>query len=151
MTDSEDPPPSPSDVGGAPIDFARLTVIAERLVTDDRFARVEERPAFAPDRVVCHYEPGFYRHTSSVLDSRSCGTRTTTFPFTITNRTRTARSIVAGTDLHRITTPAITSIPAPMDRFRVPTRPIPSTGVTFSRQCSLKSTPGNERSGSEMD
>lgn len=48
------------DVHGASVDFDRLAVIAERLRTDERFARVTSRPSFAPDRLVCVYEPGFY-------------------------------------------------------------------------------------------
>lgn len=48
------------DVGGAPIDFDRLDVVADRLSADDRFDRIENRPEFAPDRSVCVYDPGFY-------------------------------------------------------------------------------------------
>ena len=45
---------------GAPVDFDRLDVVRERLETDDRFARIDERPEFAPDRVVCVYDSRFY-------------------------------------------------------------------------------------------
>ena len=46
----------PMDGGsGAPVDFDRLAVIAERLSTDDRFTRIEIQPEFAPDRLVCLY------------------------------------------------------------------------------------------------
>jgi hypothetical protein len=50
----------PTDGGsGAPVDFDRLTVIAKRLATDDRFARIDVQPGFAPDRLVCVYDSGF--------------------------------------------------------------------------------------------
>ncbi|ELZ13878.1 hypothetical protein C479_03496 [Halovivax asiaticus JCM 14624] len=45
---------------GAPVDFDRLTLVGERLATDDRFAEVTEQPAFAPDRLVCVYDRRFY-------------------------------------------------------------------------------------------
>jgi hypothetical protein len=48
------------DVSGAPVDFARLNVVAERFATDERFTGIEIQPKFAPDRIVCHYDPGFY-------------------------------------------------------------------------------------------
>jgi len=48
------------DVQGAPIDLDRLDIIAERLATDDRFTKIEIKPQFAPDRIVCHYDTGFY-------------------------------------------------------------------------------------------
>ena len=48
------------DGSGAPVDFDRLEIIAERLSTDDRFDRVEATPDFAPDRVVAVYDSGFY-------------------------------------------------------------------------------------------
>jgi hypothetical protein len=48
------------DVSGASIDFARLNVVAERFATDDRFTGIETQPEFAPDRIVCRYDPGFY-------------------------------------------------------------------------------------------
>lgn len=51
----------PTDDGsGAPVDFDRLGVIVERLSTDDRFTRIDVPPEFAPDRIVCVYDPGFY-------------------------------------------------------------------------------------------
>ena len=52
-----DEPGKPSDTDrsadGAPVDFDRLGIVRDRLATDERFARVEDRPGFAPDRVVC--------------------------------------------------------------------------------------------------
>jgi hypothetical protein len=45
---------------GAPIDFARLDAIRERIATDERFARIDEQPEVAPDRLVCVYESDFY-------------------------------------------------------------------------------------------
>lgn len=62
MTGADDESAS-SDASGAPVDFDRLEVVAERLSGDDRFDRVEERPAFAPDRVVCVYVHGLYPST----------------------------------------------------------------------------------------
>jgi len=60
MSGGRDDAHSMDDVSGAPIDFDRLNVVAERFATDDRFTRVEVQPEFAPDRVVCRYDPGFY-------------------------------------------------------------------------------------------
>lgn len=45
---------------GAPVDWDRLDLIADRLASSERFQRVESEPEFAPDRVVCVYEPGLY-------------------------------------------------------------------------------------------
>jgi hypothetical protein len=61
MSDGGDDVGSTDGASGAPVDFDRLTVISERFATDDRFSEVEITPEFAPDRVVCHYESGFYR------------------------------------------------------------------------------------------
>lgn len=47
-------------VTGAPIDFDRLGVIEERFSTDERFTRIDARPEFAPDRLVCRYDHRFY-------------------------------------------------------------------------------------------
>ena len=55
-----DEPADDERVSGAPVDFERLAVIGERLATDDRFVDVAEQPAFAPERLVCVYDPGFY-------------------------------------------------------------------------------------------
>lgn len=55
-------------ITGAPIDFDRLEVIAERLATGERFVRIERQPAFAPDRLVCVYDSRFY--PSSVRTAR---------------------------------------------------------------------------------
>jgi hypothetical protein len=60
MSDEDDRKRSGDEASGAPVDFDRLEVVAERLSTDERFDRVEERPAFAPDRVVCVYDQGLY-------------------------------------------------------------------------------------------
>ncbi|WP_049921260.1 hypothetical protein [Halopiger djelfimassiliensis] len=68
MTDGGDGTERPDDSSGAPTDFDRLEIIAERLSTDDRFARVVLRPEFAPDRLVCVYDSGFY--PSSVHTAR---------------------------------------------------------------------------------
>lgn len=59
MSERRDDPAGGND-GGAPVDFDRLETIADRLVTDERFERVDTRPPFAPNRVVCVYNPGFY-------------------------------------------------------------------------------------------
>lgn len=59
MTDRSDEGAS-ADGNGAPVDFDRLESIAVRLSMGDRFTRVEATPDFAPDRVVCVYDPGFY-------------------------------------------------------------------------------------------
>lgn len=64
MTGGSDRAGAPDDdVGDAPVDFDRLDVIAERLATDDRFVRIEERPPFAPARLVCVYDTHFYPGT----------------------------------------------------------------------------------------
>lgn len=55
------------EISGAPIDFDRLAVITERLASDTRFERIEEQPEFAPDRIVCVYDSGFYRVASITL------------------------------------------------------------------------------------
>ncbi|WP_436909911.1 hypothetical protein [Halosimplex marinum] len=60
MTDEGDRTRPRDDVGGAPVDFDRLDVIAERFGGDERFDRVEDRSEFASDRLVCRYDAGFY-------------------------------------------------------------------------------------------
>lgn len=45
---------------GAPVDFDRLDLIRDRLSGDDRFASVDWRPEYAPDRVVFEYDTGLY-------------------------------------------------------------------------------------------
>lgn len=60
MTGRNDGTGTPDDISGAPVDFDRLEVIAERLSTDDRFDEIREQPSFAPDRVVCVYDSSFY-------------------------------------------------------------------------------------------
>lgn len=52
----------------APIDFARLDLIRERLAGDERFDDVAWRPEYAPDRVVFTYDQGYYPVT--VTDAR---------------------------------------------------------------------------------
>ncbi|MCL9812993.1 hypothetical protein [Natranaeroarchaeum aerophilus] len=51
---------SDDEHSGAPVDFDRLDVIADRCRTDDRFKDIDRQPAFAPDRIVLTYDPGFY-------------------------------------------------------------------------------------------
>jgi hypothetical protein len=68
MSGTGDGTETPGDSSGAPIDFDRLEVISERLSTDDRFIQIKEYPEFAPDRLVCVYDPGFY--PSSVSTAR---------------------------------------------------------------------------------
>ena len=60
MTEGKDDADFSATISSAPVDFDRLEVIRDRLATDDRFARSEEQPAFAPDRLVCVYEQRFY-------------------------------------------------------------------------------------------
>lgn len=45
---------------GAPVDFDCLEIIRERFATDERFARINEQPAYAPERLVCVYDQRFY-------------------------------------------------------------------------------------------
>jgi len=47
-------------VSGAPVDSDRIDVIRDRFSSDDRFHRVVEHPAFAPERLVCLYDQRFY-------------------------------------------------------------------------------------------
>lgn len=51
---------STDDSSGSPVDFDRLSLVAERFATDERFTRIEVEPEFAPDRIVCLYDSGFY-------------------------------------------------------------------------------------------
>ncbi|MEF8783470.1 MAG: hypothetical protein V5A39_04940 [Haloarculaceae archaeon] len=60
MSGERDDDRSTADVSSAPIDFDRLNVVADRFATDDRFTEIEVRPEFAPARIVCLYDPGFY-------------------------------------------------------------------------------------------
>jgi len=53
---------------GAPVDFDRVDVIRDRFTPDDRFSRVDEQPAFAPERLVCIYDQRFY--PPGVLEAR---------------------------------------------------------------------------------
>lgn len=50
-----------------PIDFDVLDDMRKYLRRSDRFAEVEWRPSYAPDSLVCIYDPGFY--PASVEDS----------------------------------------------------------------------------------
>lgn len=54
--------------GAAPVDFDRLERIEDRFAGDGRFVAVESRPPFAPDRLVCTYDPGYY--PTSVSEAR---------------------------------------------------------------------------------
>lgn len=45
---------------GTPVDFDRLDLIRDRLSGDDRFASVDWRPEYAPDRVVFEYDTRLY-------------------------------------------------------------------------------------------
>ena len=47
-------------LSGAPIDFDRLDAIRERFAAGDRFSRLDDQPAFAPDRLACVYNQRFY-------------------------------------------------------------------------------------------
>jgi hypothetical protein len=60
MTDEGDRARPRDDIGGAPVDFDRLDVIAERFGGDERFDRIEDRSEFASDRLVRRYDAGFY-------------------------------------------------------------------------------------------
>jgi hypothetical protein len=60
MSGGSDDARSTNDVSGAPIDSDRLNVVAERFATDDRFTGIEVHPEYAPDRIVCYYDHGFY-------------------------------------------------------------------------------------------
>lgn len=54
---------SPDVASGAPIDADLLDVVYERFTTDDRFVRIDEQPEYAPERLVCIYDPRFYPET----------------------------------------------------------------------------------------
>lgn len=57
------------DVGSAaPVEFDRLDLVRQRFGGDRRFERLEWRPEYAPDRVVCVYESRYY--PESVTDAR---------------------------------------------------------------------------------
>ncbi|QLH76954.1 hypothetical protein HZS55_06445 [Halosimplex rubrum] len=60
MSGRRDDIPSSGDGNGAPIDLDRLDAIVERLATDERFTDVEVQPEYAPDRLMCRYDLGFY-------------------------------------------------------------------------------------------
>lgn len=47
----------------APVGFDRLDEIHGRLVGDDRFDAVELQPAYAPNRLVCHFDDAYYPPT----------------------------------------------------------------------------------------
>lgn len=110
MTGDGDETETPDTDSGAPVDFDRLDVITERLSTDDRFERIEAQPEFAPDRVICVYNTGFYPTPFERPSWKSFGSRTVTSRFTITKNTSTERSIIGGTDTHRTTTNVTTFI-----------------------------------------
>ncbi|PSP62993.1 hypothetical protein BRC77_08295 [Halobacteriales archaeon QH_8_64_26] len=54
--------------GASPVDFDRLDLARNRVRGDDRFVGIEPRPEFAPNRLVCTYDRGFYPET--VADAR---------------------------------------------------------------------------------
>lgn len=60
MNGERDDGRSTDESHGAPIDFDRLRVVETRLATDNRFTGIESQPEFAPERIVCHYDQGFY-------------------------------------------------------------------------------------------
>ena len=63
MNDGDDdatPGDQTDDIAGAAVDFDRLIGIEERLGADERFARITRNPEYAPDRLVCRYDPRFY-------------------------------------------------------------------------------------------
>lgn len=45
---------------GTPRDADRLDVVYECFTTDDRFVQIDEQPEYAPERLVCIYDPCFY-------------------------------------------------------------------------------------------
>jgi len=57
----EDGSQSPDD-SGAPVDFARLDRIADRLGGDSRFASVVAEPSGAPEQLRCVYSDRMYPH-----------------------------------------------------------------------------------------
>ncbi|MFC4989384.1 hypothetical protein [Saliphagus infecundisoli] len=64
MTDESDD--GSNSGSGAPVDFDRLDVIEERWSADERFARIDSQPTFAPERLVCVYDRRFYPTTVQV-------------------------------------------------------------------------------------
>lgn len=64
MTDETDD--ASNSITGAPVDFDLLDVIHERWSADERFARIDSQPAFAPERLVCVYDRRFYPTTVQV-------------------------------------------------------------------------------------
>lgn len=58
--DGDEEPDRTERESGSPVDFTRLAVVEERLGTDDRFVRITPSPEFAPDRIVCDYDPRLY-------------------------------------------------------------------------------------------
>lgn len=62
MTDGRDEDTSNPDPG-APIDFDRLDTVRDRLTTGDRFTHIDAYPAFAPERLLCEYDPQLYPET----------------------------------------------------------------------------------------
>jgi len=67
MTDGEGPDDRESGAT-APVDFDRPELVRTRFAGDGRFASVELRPGFAPDRLVCTFDDRFYPET--VLEAR---------------------------------------------------------------------------------
>ncbi|OTF01704.1 hypothetical protein [Halorubrum sp. SD683] len=48
------------DREAAPLDADRLDAVHERLAAGDRFVSVDREPSYAPERVVCVYDPRYY-------------------------------------------------------------------------------------------
>lgn len=65
---SGDPQGDAEARNAAPVDFDRLDLVRDRLRGDERFTAIDRRPEFAPDRLVCTYDPGLY--PTSVTDAR---------------------------------------------------------------------------------
>lgn len=65
MTDSRD---NENTAEAAPVDFDRLESITERFSNDSRFGEIDWQPGYAPEKVVCKFDPGYYPET--VEDAR---------------------------------------------------------------------------------
>jgi len=139
MSGKRDDDRSTAGVSSAPIDFDRLNVVAERFATDDRFTGIEVRPEFAPARIVCLYDLGFYPQRVHSARLEVSGSRTETSRCIITKGTRMARLTTGGIVVPRITTYVTTSTRVRTHRPPATTRHIRRNGVTFCRWSSAKS------------
>lgn len=122
-----------TDNSGAPIDSDRLDAIADRLSGGERFDRVEDRPPFAPDRILCRYESGFYPNSVHRARLEIVWYENGDFSLHYHEELGRKRSIIDGTDTRQITTRVITCIRARTPRRRELIRPIRTTGATSSR------------------